>query len=226
MVAQEMAAQAVDDATRQAFKEEKRKSASTKRAAQATSINKLNTGRPYVNTANTPYVSAASTPTCANTGELSFVYLGGQIPIDASTLHNANLPTDPNMPDVEDVSNAFPNDGIFSEAYDDDDDVGAEADFNNMDNTIDVSPIPTLRVHKDHPKGQILGDPKSAVQTRGKIQKASSVQQALCCTKALSTPEQTATSKEILNLLTADSLLKNYKVINAPCYCNEALTSP
>ncbi|GJW73976.1 hypothetical protein Tco_0133346 [Tanacetum coccineum] len=26
---------------------------------------------------------------------------------------------------------------------------------------------------KDHPKGQILGDPTSAVQTRGKIQKAS-----------------------------------------------------
>ncbi|GKF53517.1 hypothetical protein Tco_0160427, partial [Tanacetum coccineum] len=45
MVAQEMAAQAMDDATRQAFKEEKRKSASTKREAQATSINKLNTGR-------------------------------------------------------------------------------------------------------------------------------------------------------------------------------------
>ncbi|GJV18739.1 hypothetical protein Tco_1367759 [Tanacetum coccineum] len=39
--------------------------------------------------------------------------------------------------------------------------------------------IPTLIIHKDHPKGQILGDLKSAVQTRGKIQKASSVQQAL-----------------------------------------------
>ncbi|GJX43954.1 putative ribonuclease H-like domain-containing protein [Tanacetum coccineum] len=48
-----------------------------------------------------------------------------------------------------------------------------------MDDTINVSPIPTLRIHKDHPKDQILGDPKSAVQTRGKIQKASSTQQAL-----------------------------------------------
>ncbi|GJY73909.1 putative ribonuclease H-like domain-containing protein [Tanacetum coccineum] len=152
MVAQEMA---VDDATRQAFEEEKRKSASTKRATQATSINKLNTGRPSVNTANTPYVSAASTPTGANAGESSFVYLGGQIPMDASTLPNADLPTDPNMPDLE------------------------EANFNNIDHTIDVSPIPTLRIHKVHPKDQILGDPKSAVQTRGKIQKASSVQQAL-----------------------------------------------
>ncbi|GJZ45976.1 hypothetical protein Tco_0593572, partial [Tanacetum coccineum] len=48
-----------------------------------------------------------------------------------------------------------------------------------MDETINVSPILTLRIHKDHPKDQILGDPKSAVQTRGKIQKASSAQQAL-----------------------------------------------
>ncbi|GKB43083.1 ribonuclease H-like domain-containing protein [Tanacetum coccineum] len=171
LVTQEMIAKAMDDATRQAFEEEKKNIASTKRAAQATSINKLNTGRQSVSTANTPYVSA-------NTDESSFVYLGGQIPIDASTLPNADLPTDPNMPDLEDDSDVFSNEGIFSGAYDDED-MGAEADFNNMDNTIDVSPIPTLRIHKDHPKGQILGDPKSAVQTRGKIQKASSVQQAL-----------------------------------------------
>ncbi|GJX90874.1 putative ribonuclease H-like domain-containing protein, partial [Tanacetum coccineum] len=176
----EIAAKAIDDAIRQAFEEEK------KRAAQATSINILNTGRPYVSTsnsplvstANTPYASAASTSTGANTDGSSFVYLGGQIPIDASTLPKADLPIDPNMPDLEDDSNVFPNDDIFSRAYDDED-IGAEADFNNMDNTINVSPIPTLRVHKDHPKGQILGDPKLAIQTRGKIQNASSVQQAL-----------------------------------------------
>ncbi|GJR82797.1 hypothetical protein Tco_0153582 [Tanacetum coccineum] len=70
------------------------------------------------------------------------------------------------------ASNTLPNDGIFNGAYDDDEDVGAVADFQNMDNTIAVSPIPTLRIHNDHPKGQILGDPISAVQTRGKIQKA------------------------------------------------------
>ncbi|GJU61375.1 putative ribonuclease H-like domain-containing protein [Tanacetum coccineum] len=137
MIAQETAAKAIDDAIRQAFKEEK------KRAAQATSINKLNTGRPsvstsnspLVNTASTPYASAASTSIGANTGGSSFFYLGGQIPIDASTLPNANLPIDPNMPDLEDDSNVFPNDGIFSGAYDDED-VGAEANFNNMDNKI------------------------------------------------------------------------------------------
>ncbi|GJX76365.1 ribonuclease H-like domain-containing protein [Tanacetum coccineum] len=91
----------------------------------------------------------ASSILWCNTGGSSFVYLGGQIPIDASTLPNAELPIDPNMSDLEDDSNVFPNDGIFSGAYDDED-VGVEANFNNMDNTIDVSPIPTLRVHKDH----------------------------------------------------------------------------
>ncbi|GJZ33659.1 ribonuclease H-like domain-containing protein [Tanacetum coccineum] len=102
LVAQEMNAKAMNDATRQAFEEEKRNIASTKRAAQATSINKLNTGRQSVSTTNTPYVSAASTPTGANTDGSSFVYLGGQIPIDASTLPNADLPTDLNMPGLED----------------------------------------------------------------------------------------------------------------------------
>ncbi|GJU32183.1 ribonuclease H-like domain-containing protein [Tanacetum coccineum] len=114
----------------------------------------------------------------ANAGESSFFYLGGQIPIDASTLPNADLSSDLNMPGLEDDSDVFPKEGIFSRAYDDED-VGAEADFNNMDSSIDVSPIPTLRIHKDHPKGQILGDPKSVIQTKGKIQKASLVQQAL-----------------------------------------------
>ncbi|GJY46747.1 ribonuclease H-like domain-containing protein [Tanacetum coccineum] len=192
MVTQELAAKAMDDVSRQAFEEEKRRIASQKKAAQATSTNKLSidrpsvstdrpsvsTDRPFVSTdrSNTPYVSAASTPTGANAGESSFVYLGGKIPIDASTLPNADLPIDPNMPDLEDASDTLPNDGIFNGAYDDDEDVGAVADFNNMDNTIAVSPIPTLRIHKDHPKGQILGDPTSAVQTRGKIQKDSSSQ--------------------------------------------------
>ncbi|GJS52377.1 putative ribonuclease H-like domain-containing protein [Tanacetum coccineum] len=199
MVTQELTAKAMDDVSRQAFEEEKRRIASQKKAAQATSTNKLSTDRqsvstdrssvstvmPFVNTfvstdrSNTPNVSAASTSTGANADESSFVYLGGKIPIDASTLPNADLPIDPNMPDLEDASDTLPNDGIFNGAYDDDEDVGAVADFNNMDNTIAVSPIPTLRIHKDHPKGQILGDPTSAVQTRGKIQKASSAQQAL-----------------------------------------------
>ncbi|GJZ05115.1 putative ribonuclease H-like domain-containing protein [Tanacetum coccineum] len=81
---------------------------------------------------------------------------------------NADLPIDPNIPDLEDDSDAFSSDGIFNGAYNDEN-VGTVADFNNMDDTINVSPIPTLKIHKNHPRDQILGDPKSAVQTRGKI---------------------------------------------------------
>ncbi|GKE17716.1 hypothetical protein Tco_1425293, partial [Tanacetum coccineum] len=62
-----------------------------------------------------------------------------------------DLATDPLMPDLEDTTNLL-NTGIFSGAYDDDDDVGAEANLNNLETTMNVSPIPTTRIHKDHPK--------------------------------------------------------------------------
>ncbi|GKF07161.1 hypothetical protein Tco_0041385 [Tanacetum coccineum] len=198
MIAQEVVAKALDDATRQDFEEEKRHIASQKRAAQATSINKLSTCRSSISTATTPYVSATSTPTGANAGKSSFIYLGGKIPIDASTLPNADLPIDPNMPDLEDAPDAFSNDGIFNGSYDNEN-VGAVADFNNMDDSINVSPIPTLRIHKDHLKDQILGDPKSAVQTRGKIHKASSQRSLELFVSMLSLPRRT---KEYIASLT------------------------
>ncbi|GJZ67580.1 retrovirus-related pol polyprotein from transposon TNT 1-94 [Tanacetum coccineum] len=44
----------------------------------------------------------------------------------------------------------------------DDENKGAEADLNNLETTINVSHIPTTRIHKDHPKDQIIGDINSA----------------------------------------------------------------
>ncbi|GKF68333.1 hypothetical protein Tco_0198012, partial [Tanacetum coccineum] len=61
------------------------------------------------------------------------------------------LPDDPNMPKLEDT--------VYS---DDDEDVGAKAAMNNLDTFMPVSPIPTTRVHKDHPVQQIIGDLNSA----------------------------------------------------------------
>ncbi|GKG40802.1 hypothetical protein Tco_0470014, partial [Tanacetum coccineum] len=95
MIAQEVVVKALDDATRQAFKEEKRNIASQKRAAQATSTNILSIVRSSVSTATMPYDCTASTSISANAGDSSFVYLGGKIHIDASTLPNADLPIDP-----------------------------------------------------------------------------------------------------------------------------------
>nr|GEZ43541.1 retrovirus-related Pol polyprotein from transposon TNT 1-94 [Tanacetum cinerariifolium] len=45
-------------------------------------------------------------------------------------------------------------------------DVGAKADINNMESIIPVSPIPTTKIHKDHPTSQIIGDLSSSTQTR------------------------------------------------------------
>ncbi|GJU68954.1 putative ribonuclease H-like domain-containing protein [Tanacetum coccineum] len=47
---------------------------------------------------------------------------------------------------------------------------GVITDFNSLPTEIEVSPTPTLRIHSIHPKSQILGDPKSAVQTKSKVQ--------------------------------------------------------
>ncbi|GKD55310.1 hypothetical protein Tco_1288697, partial [Tanacetum coccineum] len=78
---------------------------------------------------------------------------------------NANdFPTDPLMPDLEDTTDLL-NTGIFISIYDDED-VGAETDLNNMETTMNVSPIPTTKIHKDHPKDQIIKDINSATQTR------------------------------------------------------------
>ncbi|GJR74626.1 putative ribonuclease H-like domain-containing protein [Tanacetum coccineum] len=62
---------------------------------------------------------------------------------------------DLNMPELEDI--------IYSN---DAEDVGAEADMNNLNTFMHVSPILTTRIHKDHPVEQIIGYLNSAPQTR------------------------------------------------------------
>ncbi|GJW26750.1 putative ribonuclease H-like domain-containing protein [Tanacetum coccineum] len=51
-------------------------------------------------------------------------------------------------------------------AADDAEDVSAEADMNNLDTFMPVSPIPTTRIHKDHSVDQIIRDLNSTPQTR------------------------------------------------------------
>ncbi|GKA52721.1 hypothetical protein Tco_0746036 [Tanacetum coccineum] len=54
--------------------------------------------------------------------------------------------------------------GIFDEAsYDEE---GLITDFNSLLTKIEVGLTPTLRILNIHPKSKILGNPKSAVQTR------------------------------------------------------------
>ncbi|GJW12036.1 putative ribonuclease H-like domain-containing protein, partial [Tanacetum coccineum] len=93
-------------------------------------------------------VNSTNNVNAASTNEVNAV--GGKISIE--------LLDDLNMPALEDIS-------IFDLSIDKED-VGAEANMNNLDTTIQVSPIPTIRIHKDHPLNQVIRDLQSATQTR------------------------------------------------------------
>nr|GEV86273.1 retrovirus-related Pol polyprotein from transposon TNT 1-94 [Tanacetum cinerariifolium] len=73
----------------------------------------------------------------------------------SSRIVTSQLLDDPDIPELEDITYS-----------NDEDDVGAEDDFNNLETSITVRPIPTIRVHKDHHATQIFGDLSLATQTR------------------------------------------------------------
>nr|GEU46297.1 putative ribonuclease H-like domain-containing protein [Tanacetum cinerariifolium] len=74
---------------------------------------------------------------------------------ETSDINASQLLDDLDMLVLEDI--------IYS---DDEDVVGAEADFNNLESSIPISPIPTIRIHKDHPVSQIIGNLSLTTQTR------------------------------------------------------------
>nr|GFA62040.1 hypothetical protein [Tanacetum cinerariifolium]GFA62058.1 hypothetical protein [Tanacetum cinerariifolium] len=76
----------------------------------------------------------------------------------AGTNKDNELTFDPNMPALEDVS-------LFNFSNDDEDD-DIVADMNNMDTTIQASPILTTRIYKDHLLKQVIRDMHLAAQTR------------------------------------------------------------
>nr|GEU37604.1 hypothetical protein [Tanacetum cinerariifolium] len=78
--------------------------------------------------------------------------------VSSSFSHSAALDDFSKMPNLE-------NTGISDDAYDDRDE-GAEANYNNLETVIPVSPIPSTRIHKNHPKEHIIGEVNSVVQTR------------------------------------------------------------
>ncbi|GJV12019.1 hypothetical protein Tco_1353560 [Tanacetum coccineum] len=168
MMDQEKEATEQSDAVRKEFEAKCNRELLQGKATKASNTNSFNT-------VSTP-VNAASAPRTSNDAGPSFVSLGGSFPLDVNDFLD-----DPLMPDLEDTAEVQ-NTGIFGSAFDDEDldtynspfanqVMGAEDNFNNMEPLTVVSPIPTIRVHSIHPKNQIIGDPKSAVQTRGMSKK-------------------------------------------------------
>nr|GEX58699.1 hypothetical protein [Tanacetum cinerariifolium] len=74
---------------------------------------------------------------------------------ESSYMDPSQYTDDLNMPALEGITYS-----------DDEEDVGVEADFSNLETTITVSPIIITKVHKDHPVTQIISDLSLATQTR------------------------------------------------------------
>ncbi|GJV11880.1 ribonuclease H-like domain-containing protein [Tanacetum coccineum] len=144
MMDQEKEAKEQSDAVRKEFEAQCNRQNLSGKTTRASSTNSFNTVSTSVNTAGASRIF----------GDAGSSF----IPLSKFT----NLPHDPLIPDLEDTAKVS-NTGIFGSAYDDDDldtynspyadqVVGAEVDFNNMEPSIVVSPIPTTRVHSIHPK--------------------------------------------------------------------------
>nr|GEW46088.1 hypothetical protein [Tanacetum cinerariifolium] len=91
----------------------------------------------------------------------SLVHAVGPTHGKSSYIDTSQLPDDLNMPELEDITYS-----------NDEEDVGAEADFTNLETTITVGPIPKTKVHKDHHVTQIIGDLSSVTQTRSMLRVA------------------------------------------------------
>ncbi|GJW46165.1 hypothetical protein Tco_0077811 [Tanacetum coccineum] len=112
--------------------------------ANTNSTNRLNTFSSPVNAVSSTFTTVDPGRERAQRNEF-----------EIATLPNVDLSTDPLMPNLKDTAD-LQDTGIFSGAYDDEVE-GAMANFNNLELTTVVSPIPTTKIHKDHPKEQIIG---------------------------------------------------------------------
>nr|GFC91008.1 hypothetical protein [Tanacetum cinerariifolium] len=72
----------------------------------------------------------------------------------------------PSLDNILTLTNRF--EDILGVTTNTNDSNGVEADLGNMEYNISASPTPTFRIHKDHPKSQIIGHVDTPVQTRTK----------------------------------------------------------
>nr|GFC68333.1 hypothetical protein [Tanacetum cinerariifolium] len=72
----------------------------------------------------------------------------------------------PSLDNILSLTNRF--EDILRVTSNSDESNGEEADISNMETAITASPTPTLRIHKDHPKSQIIGHVDTPIQTRNK----------------------------------------------------------
>nr|GFD37709.1 hypothetical protein [Tanacetum cinerariifolium] len=78
----------------------------------------------------------------------------------------ANQEETPSLDNILSLTNRF--EDILGASTSLDEIIEVEADVSNMETSILASPTPTLRIHKDHPKSQIIGPVDTPIQSRHK----------------------------------------------------------
>nr|GFB50601.1 hypothetical protein [Tanacetum cinerariifolium] len=78
----------------------------------------------------------------------------------------ANQEETPSLDNILSLTNRF--EDILGVESSLDEAIGVEADVSNMETSITASPTPTLKIHKDHPKSQIIGHVDTPIQTKHK----------------------------------------------------------
>nr|GFA46497.1 hypothetical protein [Tanacetum cinerariifolium] len=78
----------------------------------------------------------------------------------------ANQEETPSMDNILSLTNWF--EDTLRVTTSSDEIIGVEAGVSNMETSISASPTLTLRIHKDHPKSQIIGSVDTQIQTRHK----------------------------------------------------------
>nr|GFC43007.1 hypothetical protein [Tanacetum cinerariifolium] len=97
------------------------------------SINEVNVVSPIVPTVGQNSLNSTNTFSTAGPSNADPRPTYGK----SSFIDASQLPDDLDMPELEDIT-----------YFDDDKDIGAETDLNNLETSITVTPIPTTRVHK------------------------------------------------------------------------------
>nr|GFB89130.1 putative ribonuclease H-like domain-containing protein [Tanacetum cinerariifolium] len=78
----------------------------------------------------------------------------------------ANQEETPSLDNILSLTNRF--EDILGVTTSSDEAIGVEDNVSNMETTVSGGPTPTLRIHKDHPKSQIIGPMDTPIQTRHK----------------------------------------------------------
>nr|GFC48795.1 hypothetical protein [Tanacetum cinerariifolium] len=86
----------------------------------------------------------------------------------------ANQEETPSLDNILTLTNRF--EDILGVSTNSSETIGVKADVSNMETSIIASPTPTLRIHKDHPKSQIIGPVDTLIQTRHKSKMISQVE--------------------------------------------------